>query len=311
MSRLQARMSSGITEVVAAAGHPQGRRAGDTVSAGGARVFHSIVREARWRSPLVKWRRQVWPPSGRARRWPPSDRRRVAAAASRAGHRDEVRRRRAQTFHNLSGRIWRAGLRRETSLPRREYLQRLHISHPSTGRRPNDSQRLSSNRRATVPPRRISFLVRFLCASARLSSTLFIGEPAFAPTPIARWIGKRAMKGHGISRKEPGCAHRHHLDTHGSLDPRAYAALTDCDHIIHAGDIGGAVRSARAGNTGASHGGAWQQRLRRVRQRRGPFAPTKGVPSGHVSDGYELAGSAAPPGDPARRVIHGHTTCPS
>ena len=28
-------------------------------------------------------------------------------------------------------------------------------------------------------------------------------------------------------------------DTHGSLDPRAYAALADCDHIIHAGDIGG------------------------------------------------------------------------
>lgn len=28
-------------------------------------------------------------------------------------------------------------------------------------------------------------------------------------------------------------------DTHGSLDPRAYAALADCDHIIHAGDICG------------------------------------------------------------------------
>lgn len=28
-------------------------------------------------------------------------------------------------------------------------------------------------------------------------------------------------------------------DTHGKLDPRAYAALADCDHIIHAGDIGG------------------------------------------------------------------------
>lgn len=26
-------------------------------------------------------------------------------------------------------------------------------------------------------------------------------------------------------------------DTHGTLDPRAYAALADCDHIIHAGDI--------------------------------------------------------------------------
>lgn len=26
-------------------------------------------------------------------------------------------------------------------------------------------------------------------------------------------------------------------DTHGRLDPRAYAALADCDHIIHAGDI--------------------------------------------------------------------------
>ena len=27
-------------------------------------------------------------------------------------------------------------------------------------------------------------------------------------------------------------------DTHGRLDPRAYAALADCDAIIHAGDIG-------------------------------------------------------------------------
>lgn len=27
-------------------------------------------------------------------------------------------------------------------------------------------------------------------------------------------------------------------DTHGRLDERAYAALADCDHIIHAGDIG-------------------------------------------------------------------------
>lgn len=28
-------------------------------------------------------------------------------------------------------------------------------------------------------------------------------------------------------------------DTHGRLDAGAYAALADCDHIIHAGDIGG------------------------------------------------------------------------
>lgn len=28
-------------------------------------------------------------------------------------------------------------------------------------------------------------------------------------------------------------------DTHGTLDSGAYAALADCDHIIHAGDIGG------------------------------------------------------------------------
>ena len=26
-------------------------------------------------------------------------------------------------------------------------------------------------------------------------------------------------------------------DTHGRLDPRAYAALVECDRIIHAGDI--------------------------------------------------------------------------
>ncbi|WP_241156393.1 MULTISPECIES: metallophosphoesterase family protein [unclassified Adlercreutzia] len=28
-------------------------------------------------------------------------------------------------------------------------------------------------------------------------------------------------------------------DTHGTLDARAFAALSDCDHIIHAGDICG------------------------------------------------------------------------
>ena len=28
-------------------------------------------------------------------------------------------------------------------------------------------------------------------------------------------------------------------DTHGYLSPEAYAALADCDYIIHAGDIGG------------------------------------------------------------------------
>ncbi len=27
-------------------------------------------------------------------------------------------------------------------------------------------------------------------------------------------------------------------DTHGTLDPRAFAALAECDYIIHAGDIG-------------------------------------------------------------------------
>ena len=27
-------------------------------------------------------------------------------------------------------------------------------------------------------------------------------------------------------------------DTHGRLDERAFAELADCDHIIHAGDIG-------------------------------------------------------------------------
>lgn len=28
-------------------------------------------------------------------------------------------------------------------------------------------------------------------------------------------------------------------DTHGTLDPGAYASLAECDYIIHAGDIGG------------------------------------------------------------------------
>ena len=126
------------------------------------------------------------------------------------------------------------------------------------------------------------------------------------------------MEGHGISRKEPGCAHRHHPDTHGSLDPRAYAALADCDHIIHAGDIGGpsvlceletlAPVTAVLGNNdfdeyGSAAGHFAHPVLEGVRF-------LVGHKPGDVR--VSFAGSAAlAPGDPLPDVIiHGHTHVP-
>lgn len=107
-------------------------------------------------------------------------------------------------------------------------------------------------------------------------------------------------------------------DTHGSLDPRAYAALADCDHIIHAGDIGGpsvlceletlAPVTAVLGNNdfdeyGSAAGHFAHPVLEGVRF-------LVGHKPGDVR--VSFAGSAAlAPGDPLPDVIiHGHTHVP-
>lgn len=107
-------------------------------------------------------------------------------------------------------------------------------------------------------------------------------------------------------------------DTHGSLDPRAYAALADCDHIIHAGDIGGpsvlreletlAPVTAVLGNNdfdeyGSAVGHFAHPVLEGVRF-------LVGHKPGDVR--VSFAGSAAlAPGDPLPDVIiHGHTHVP-
>ena len=107
-------------------------------------------------------------------------------------------------------------------------------------------------------------------------------------------------------------------DTHGSLDPRAYAALADCDHIIHAGDICGpailreletlAPVTAVLGNNDFDEYGSEV----------GHFAhPVLGGVRflvGHKPGDVRVsfAGSAAlAPGDPLPDVIvHGHTHVP-
>ena len=83
-------------------------------------------------------------------------------------------------------------------------------------------------------------------------------------------------------------------DTHGSLDPRAYAALADCDHIIHAGDICGPA-------------------ILRELETLAPVTAVRflvGHKPGDVR--VSFAGSAAlAPGDPLPDVIvHGHTHVP-
>ena len=107
-------------------------------------------------------------------------------------------------------------------------------------------------------------------------------------------------------------------DTHGSLDPRAYAALADCNHIIHAGDIGGpsvlreletlAPVTAVLGNNdfdeyGSAVGHFAHPVLEGVRF-------LVGHKPGDVR--VSFAGSAAlAPGDPLPDVIiHGHTHVP-
>ena len=107
-------------------------------------------------------------------------------------------------------------------------------------------------------------------------------------------------------------------DTHGALDPRAYAALFDCDHIIHAGDIGGpgiiaelatiAPVSAVLGNNDYDEYGSAVGRYARPEIEGVRFLVAHYPQDVRVS----FAGSSAlAPGDPIPRVlVHGHTHVP-
>lgn len=107
-------------------------------------------------------------------------------------------------------------------------------------------------------------------------------------------------------------------DTHGSLDPRAYAALADCDAIIHAGDIGDpaimreletlAPVYAVLGNNDYPEYGSQVDRFAR------PVLDGVRFLVAHYPKDVRIAslGSAAlAPGDPIPNVrIHGHTHVP-
>ena len=107
-------------------------------------------------------------------------------------------------------------------------------------------------------------------------------------------------------------------DTHGTLDARAYAAMADCDHIIHAGDIGDpsilreletlAPVTAVLGNNDFPEYGSAVGRFAR--------SAIEGVRFlvAHYPQDVRItyAGSSAlAPGDPIPQVcIHGHTHVP-
>lgn len=107
-------------------------------------------------------------------------------------------------------------------------------------------------------------------------------------------------------------------DTHGTLDPRAYAALADCDHIIHAGDIGdpailheletlAPVSAVLGNNDFPEYGSAVGRYARPVVE--GVRFLVSHYPS-HVRITY-AGSSALAPGDPIPHVcVHGHTHVP-
>ena len=107
-------------------------------------------------------------------------------------------------------------------------------------------------------------------------------------------------------------------DTHGALDARAYAALADCDHIIHAGDICGpsilrelaciAPVTAVLGNNDFPEYGSAVGRFAR------PAFDGVRFLVAHCPQDVRIthAGSSAlAPGDPIPQVlVHGHTHVP-
>ena len=107
-------------------------------------------------------------------------------------------------------------------------------------------------------------------------------------------------------------------DTHGRLDERAYAALADCDHIIHAGDIGGpeilreletlAPVTAVLGNNDFSEYGSAVGRFARPSIEGVRFLVAHYPQDVRVT---ALGNSALAPGDPLPHVlVHGHTHVP-
>lgn len=107
-------------------------------------------------------------------------------------------------------------------------------------------------------------------------------------------------------------------DTHGSLHEQAYAALADCDHIIHAGDIGGphilreletlAPVTAVLGNNDFSEYGYRAQRFAH------PVIEGVKFLVAHFPHDVEITAFGGPglaPGDPIPDLcIHGHTHVP-
>lgn len=108
-------------------------------------------------------------------------------------------------------------------------------------------------------------------------------------------------------------------DTHGTLPPAAYAELADCDHVVHAGDIGApdilaqlralAPTTAVLGNNDYDEYGSDVQRYAAFTVGGVRFLMA------HTPDDLRnaLCGrtSALAPGDPVPAVaIHGHTHVP-
>lgn len=108
-------------------------------------------------------------------------------------------------------------------------------------------------------------------------------------------------------------------DTHGTLSPQAYTALADCDHIIHAGDIGGPailreletlapVTAVLGNNDFAEYGSDVGYFARPVL---GGVKFLVGHKPGDVRVNRGGAARGLGPGDPIPDVIvHGHTHVP-
>ncbi|WP_139650992.1 metallophosphoesterase family protein [Raoultibacter phocaeensis] len=107
-------------------------------------------------------------------------------------------------------------------------------------------------------------------------------------------------------------------DTHGQLDPKAYAALAECDRIIHAGDIGGpailheletlAPVTAVLGNNDYDEYGSEVGRFAHP-----VIGGVRFLVAHYPRDvriGFNGSGALAP-GDPIPQVcVHGHTHVP-
>lgn len=107
-------------------------------------------------------------------------------------------------------------------------------------------------------------------------------------------------------------------DTHGRLSEQAYAALADCDHIIHAGDIcnPGILRDLRtlAPVTAVLGNNDFMEYSEDVRRFAHPTIDGVKFLVAHYPHDVDLSGTrnaALEPGDPIPEVcIHGHTHLP-